>query len=129
MSTTAAHEIRDSWNALAEGYDRYVTPSHIGLAEEALRRADLRSGMRFLDVAPGSGALTLPAARLGAQVVGADISPVMVERLDARARSEGLANVDARVMDGHELELEDDSFDIAGSQFGVMRGVDGAASR
>lgn len=120
MSTTATHEIRDSWNALAEGYDRFVTSSHIGLGEEALRRADLRGGMRFLDVAPGSGALTIPAARLGAHVVGADISPVMVERLEARAKSEGLTNIDARVMDGHELELDDDSFDIAGSQFGVM---------
>ena len=33
--------------------------------------------------------------------------------------SEGL-NIETRVMDGHALELDDDSFDMAGSQFGVM---------
>jgi ubiquinone/menaquinone biosynthesis C-methylase UbiE len=43
----------------------------------------------------------------------------MLERLERRAREEGLG-VETRVMDGHALELDDDSFDIAGSQFGVM---------
>jgi SAM-dependent methyltransferase len=36
-----------------------------------------------------------------------------------RARHEGLA-IETRIMDGHALELGDDSFDLAGSQFGVM---------
>ena len=89
------------------------------LAKEGLRRADLRSGMRFLDVAAGSGALSIPAARLGAQVLATDMSPVMLEHLDARARKEGLS-VETRIMDGHALELEDNTFDVAGSQFGVM---------
>jgi ubiquinone/menaquinone biosynthesis C-methylase UbiE len=75
--------------------------------------------MRFLDVAAGSGALSIPAARLGAQVLAIDLSPVMLELLEARAQKEGL-NVETRVMDGHALQLEDNSFDIAGSQFGVM---------
>jgi SAM-dependent methyltransferase len=76
--------------------------------------------MQFLDVAAGSGGLSIPAARLGAQVVAVDFAPNMVARLQERARAEGLANLTARVMDGQALELDDDSFDIAGSQFGVM---------
>jgi SAM-dependent methyltransferase len=75
--------------------------------------------MRFLDVAAGSGALSLPAARLGAKVLATDQSPVMLELLAARARREGLA-IETRVMDGHALEFSDGSFDVAGSQFGVM---------
>jgi SAM-dependent methyltransferase len=47
------------------------------------------------------------------------MSPVMLERLDARARKEGL-ELETRVMDGHALELEDGAFDMSGSQFGVM---------
>ena len=39
--------------------------------------------------------------------------------LGARARKEGL-DIETRVMDGHALELDDNSFDMAGSQFGVM---------
>jgi len=53
-------------------------------------------------------------------VLSVDISPTMVERLTARARNEGLSNVVGCVMDGHALELDDDTFDISGSQFGVM---------
>jgi SAM-dependent methyltransferase len=43
----------------------------------------------------------------------------MVGRLEARARNEGLSNLEARVMDGHCLELADDSFDVSASQLGV----------
>lgn len=76
--------------------------------------------MRFLDVAPGSGALSIPAARLGARVLAVDLSPNMVERLEARADKEGLSNLEGRVMDGQALELEENTFDISGSQFGVV---------
>jgi ubiquinone/menaquinone biosynthesis C-methylase UbiE len=75
--------------------------------------------MRFLDVAAGGGALSIPAARLGARVLSVDLSPAMVEQLTARARKEDLS-LEARVMDGHALELEDNTFDISGSQYGVM---------
>jgi ubiquinone/menaquinone biosynthesis C-methylase UbiE len=112
-------EIRDAWDKIAHGYDEFVTPTHMGLANEGLRRAGLEPGMRFLDVAAGSGALSIPAARLGARVLSTDMAPVMLERLQARAREEGL-DLEARVMDGHALDLEDDAFDMAGSQFGVM---------
>ena len=111
--------IRDAWDEIAGGYDQFVTPTHMWLANEGLRRVGLRSGMRFLDVAAGSGALSIPAARLGAQVLSTDMSPAMLKKLEARARKEGL-NLETRVMDGHALELEDDAFDASGSQFGVM---------
>ena len=44
----------------------------------------------------------------------------MIERFAARAREEGLSNAEGRVSDCHALELQDDSFDVTGSQFGVM---------
>jgi ubiquinone/menaquinone biosynthesis C-methylase UbiE len=108
-----------AWDTIAPGYDRTNTPTQFWLGNEGLRRAGLRPGMQFLDVAAGSGALSIPAARLGAQVLATDRSPVMLELLEARARKEGL-NIETRGMDGHALELDDDSFDMAGSQFGVM---------
>jgi SAM-dependent methyltransferase len=89
------------------------------LGGEGLRRAGLAAGMRFLDVAAGSGALAIPAARLGARVLATDQSPAMLELLRRRAEAEGL-DVETRVMDGHALALDDASFDVAGSQFGVM---------
>ena len=119
MTTQEVTQTRTSWDEIAPGYDEFVTPSHMWLANEGLRRAGLRPGMRFLDVAAGSGALSIPAARLGAQVLATDLSPAMLERLEQRARDEGLS-VETRVMDGHALDLDDGGFDVAGSQFGVM---------
>ena len=111
---------REAWDAIAEGYDQYVAPQEADLANEALELSGLKPGERFLDIAAGTGGLSLPAARLGADVLATDWSPAMIERFTARARAEGLANVEGRVMDAHALELEDDTFDVTGSQFGVM---------
>src|SRR5688572_14758460 len=112
-------EMRTAWDRIAPGYDRTNTPTQMWLGNEGLSRAGLRSGMRFVDVAAGSGALSIPAARIGAQVLATDQSSVMLDLLGQRARKEGFG-IETRVMDGHALELDDDSFDMAGSQFGVM---------
>jgi ubiquinone/menaquinone biosynthesis C-methylase UbiE len=110
----------EAWDAIAEGYDRYVAPQEVELASEALRLVGLEPGERFLDVAAGPGGLSLPAARLGAEVLATDWSPAMIERFEARVREEGLSKAEGRVMDCHALDLPDDSFDVTGSQFGVM---------
>lgn len=119
MTSGEKEETRAAWGEIAPGYDRTNTPTQMWIANEGLRRAGLRNRMRFLDVAAGSGALSIPAARLGAQVLATDLSPVMLDLLKERARQEAL-NIETRVMDGHALELDDNSFDLAGSQFGVM---------
>jgi ubiquinone/menaquinone biosynthesis C-methylase UbiE len=110
----------EAWDAIAEGYDRYVAPQEVELANEGLRLAALRPGERFLDIAAGTGGLSLPASRLGARVLATDWSHAMIERFNARVQEEGLRDAEGRVMDCHALELADDSFDVTGSQFGVM---------
>lgn len=120
MSTLQLESAREAWDNIAAGYDQFVAPTEIWLANQALKRAGLRSGEHFLDVAAGPGGLSLPAARLGAKVVATDWSPAMIALLEARAREEGLADLSGRVMDCHALELDDHTFDLTGSQFGVM---------
>jgi ubiquinone/menaquinone biosynthesis C-methylase UbiE len=119
MTTQEMDDMRRAWDNIAPGYDKTNTPTQMWLGNESLRRAGLHASIRFLDVAAGSGALSIPAARLGAQVLATDQSAVMLDLLRARARQEGL-NIETRVTDGHALELDDNSFDMAGSQFGVM---------
>jgi ubiquinone/menaquinone biosynthesis C-methylase UbiE len=109
-----------AWDAIAEGYDRYVAPQEVELANEALRLVGLEPGEGFLDVAAGTGGLSLPAARLGAKVLATDWSPAMIEQFEARVREEGVTKAEGRVMDCHALDLPDDGFDVTGSQFGVM---------
>jgi ubiquinone/menaquinone biosynthesis C-methylase UbiE len=120
MITQEREQTREAWNKIAAGYDQFVTPTEVWLANEALRRARLRPGERFLDVAAGCGGLTLPAARLGAKVLATDWSSAMIQLVESRARQEGLSDVEGRVMDCHTLDLGDDTFDLTGSQFGVM---------
>jgi ubiquinone/menaquinone biosynthesis C-methylase UbiE len=119
MNVQTAEDTRTAWDKIAPGYDRTNTPTQMWLGNEGLRRAGLRAGMRFLDVAAGSGALAIPATRCGARVLATDQSSVMLELLRERARKEGL-DIETRVMDGQALTLGDERFDMAGSQFGVM---------
>lgn len=112
-------EVQLAWDRIATGYDEHITPFNLSTAAEVLPRYGVRPGMRFLDVGSGTGALSIPAARLGAEVAAVDISLKMIERLNARARAEGLSNLHGYVMDGHSLGLEDDTFDISASQNGV----------
>ncbi|TDO52707.1 ubiquinone/menaquinone biosynthesis C-methylase UbiE [Kribbella sp. VKM Ac-2527] len=109
----------EAWDAIAALYDEHVAPGESELATAGLRLAGLRAGEEFLDVAAGTGGLSLPAARLGAKVLATDWSPKMIEHFNARVAAEGL-DAEGRVMDCHALDVPDDSFDVTGSQFGVM---------
>jgi ubiquinone/menaquinone biosynthesis C-methylase UbiE len=119
IAIDAAQQMRTAWDQIAPGYDRTNTVTQMRLGEIGVQRAHVRAGMRFLDVASGSGALSIPAARAGAHVVAIDQSPVMLELLTARSREAGLS-IETRIMDGQALQFDDRSFDVAGSQFGVM---------
>ncbi|PVZ05341.1 class I SAM-dependent methyltransferase [Actinomycetospora cinnamomea] len=118
MTLTTSDQVRTAWDTIAPHFDEFITPINIDPAEELVERLDVGPGTRLLDVACGSGALAIPAARHGAQVTAVDISPRMIELLDARARGEGL-RIDGRTMDAHALDLPDDEFDVATSQNGV----------
>lgn len=113
-------QIRGAWDALAPRFDRFITTDwSLPFGERVLGRVDVRPGRSFLDVACGSGALAIPAARRGASVVAVDIAPAMIDRLRARTSDEGLSNVDGRVMNGEHLELPDNTFDVSASLNGV----------
>jgi ubiquinone/menaquinone biosynthesis C-methylase UbiE len=109
----------EAWDSIAAMYDEHVAPGESELATAGLTLAGLKAGDTFLDVAAGTGGLGLPAARLGATVLATDWSTKMIEHFNARAAGEQL-DAEGRVMDCHALDVPDDSFDVTGSQFGVM---------
>ncbi|MBB5686389.1 class I SAM-dependent methyltransferase [Sphingobium boeckii] len=106
----------DHWDAAATHYERTAHPFTTRFAEAALSRVTLKPASHVLDVASGTGALALAAARTGAQVMATDFSPAMV----ARVAAAGLPNVEARVMNGQALDLPDARFDAVFSIFGVI---------
>jgi SAM-dependent methyltransferase len=88
-------------------------------AEEFIARLALAPGARVLDVACGSGNLSIPAARAGAVVTGVDIATNLLEQAKARAGAEGLS-VQFDEGDAESLPYEDASFDEVVSMFGAM---------
>jgi len=81
----------------------------------------ISDGLEVLDLGCGDGTTALPAAKLGAEVLGVDIASNLVEAGNARAQSLGLANCRFQEGDASDLnELEDDSFDLVVSIFGAM---------
>jgi SAM-dependent methyltransferase len=84
-------------------------------------------GERVLDVACGTGNLTLPAARLGARVTGIDIAPSLLAQAGRAAVAEHLA---VRLDEGDctMMPYADASFDTLLSMFGVMFAADQAAA-
>ena len=86
------------WMRLLESaprrYDLGVRILTLGKLEriyDRLIETYVRPGARVLDLGCGTGALTIRTARRGAQVVGIDTNPEMLEVAEARARSEGLS--------------------------------------
>ncbi|MBK5288302.1 MAG: methyltransferase domain-containing protein [Acidimicrobiia bacterium] len=89
--------------------------------EELVRRIGITPGAKVLDLGCGDGTTAIPAARLGAEVLGVDIARNLVEAGNARATAEGLANLRFEHGDATDLaNLGDDTFDLSQSIFGAM---------
>lgn len=78
-------------------------------------------GLQVLDLGCGDGTTALPAAQLGADVLGVDIATNLVAAGNARAQALGLTNCRFQEGDASDLhELGDESFDLVVSIFGAM---------
>lgn len=89
--------------------------------EALVKAVGLGRGLRVLDLGCGDGTTALPAARLGAEVLGVDIASNLVEAGNRRAAEAGLANLRFQEGDASDLSgLENKSFDRVVSIFGAM---------
>jgi SAM-dependent methyltransferase len=81
----------------------------------------ITEGLEVLDLGCGDGTTALPAAALGANVLGVDIASNLVDAGNARVRNLGIANCRFQEGDATDLhELGDDRFDLVVSIFGAM---------
>src|ERR1044071_1073677 len=89
--------------------------------EALVQQLGIKPGMKVLDLGCGDGTTALPAAKLGAEVLGVDIASNLVEAANRRARELGLANCRFQEGDATNLQaLKDQSFDLVVSIFGAM---------
>ena len=89
--------------------------------EDLVKRIGITSGVKVLDLGCGDGATAVPAARLGADVLGVDIASNLVAAGNTRAQQHGLTNCRFQEGDASSLhDLPDDSFHHVVSIFGAM---------
>jgi ubiquinone/menaquinone biosynthesis C-methylase UbiE len=89
--------------------------------EALVKKIGIKSGEKVLDIGCGDGTTAVPAAMLGADVLGVDIASNLVAAGNKRVQELGLRN--CRFQEGdatHLPELEDNTFDLVVSIFGVM---------
>jgi SAM-dependent methyltransferase len=103
---------KQSWPSFAPMEQLTMLP-----AAQLVKRARVRAGQRVLDVGCGTGVVALTAALRGADVVGLDLTPELLERARENART---VNVDVEWIEGdaEALPFPDNSFDTVLSQFG-----------
>ena len=100
--TRIAESMRDSGEALVE-------------------KLGIRKGMKVLDLGCGDGTTAVPAAKLGADVLGVDIARNLVEAGNRRAKENNLPNLRFQEGDASNLrDLPDKTFDLVVSIFGAM---------
>ena len=98
-----------------------IAQSMRGSGEALVAKLGITKGLAVLDLGSGDGTTALPAAELGAEVLGVDIAANLVAAGNARARSLGLANCRFEEGDASNLSgIDDDSFDLVVSIFGAM---------
>ena len=89
--------------------------------EALVKELGVTKGLKVLDLGCGDGTTALPAARLGADVVGVDIASNLVAAGNKRAKEQGLTNCKFQEGDASNLHaLKDDTFDLVVSIFGAM---------
>ncbi len=89
--------------------------------EKLVKELGITNGLEVLDLGCGDGTTAMPAANLGAKVLGVDLARNLVDAGNARAERLGLANCRFQQGDASDLhELKDQSFDLVVSIFGAM---------
>src|SRR6476469_5823217 len=89
--------------------------------ETLVKSIGITPGFKVLDLGCGDGTTALPAARLGADVLGVDIASNLVEAGNKRAKEQGLTNCKFQEGDASNLyELKAHTFDLVVSIFGAM---------
>ncbi len=108
------------WNAVAPGYDEVFFGQLPELTDAAIELLSPEKEDIMLDVATGPGTLAVRLAPRVRRVIAIDFAQVMIERLRGHVMRSHLSNLEARLMNGQELDFENDSFDAAVSMFGVF---------
>ncbi|TNE47374.1 MAG: methyltransferase domain-containing protein [Deltaproteobacteria bacterium] len=97
--------------------DGFVSSGGLGLTKSFFERLDLPQGAKVLDIGSGlGGAAFYLADKVGATVVGVDLSSVMVEIASERTKLNGYNSVSFKLADVRDMEWPENHFDLIWSR-------------
>lgn len=109
-----------AWTDCSDAYESFAAGITRSFARDAARLVRISAGCMVLDVAAGTGEFAFAAAERGARVLATDFSPSMLALLEKCRHRLGIEGVDTALMDGQALALDDGTYDVAGSLFGLV---------
>jgi len=101
----------------------------VKVAAKAVEIANIGPGMECVDLGCGGGRLTFLLAQRGAKVLGVDVSELMVERMEAQARRDGIKTVSGMVVPIEHLSLPSESFDLVITNYALHHLLDDEKER
>ncbi len=125
-SRAANDTLREQWNQAAKGWSdssAVIRPWLREATQAMLGMAGIKAGSHVLDVAAGAGDQTLDIAeRVGRDgyVLATDLSPDILLLASHKAAEAGYRNVETRLSDGENLQVEDARFDAVICRLGLM---------
>ena len=114
---------RYGWDKASGYYETYWQKQLYPAQQKLLQLAAVKAGDKIIDIACGTGLVSFPAAELAGEkgfVMANDISDKMVETGTAITKERNLSNISFQRKDAEELDVEDNSYDIALCALGLM---------
>jgi len=115
--------ITQVFNLVSKLYDNPSLRFFPSCAEKMVGYANIKPGQKVLDVATGTGMVAMAAAQVvgnEGRVDAIDLSESMLEQAKQNLKRAGLSNVDFHIMDGEQLEFDDDVFDVITCSYGLF---------
>lgn len=120
---------RRVWTRRASSWDQHGSAGLAAVTAAVITAAAPQPGSKVVDLGCGQGQVSLPLARLGAQVLGVDVSPAMVAQLNEAGRRESVPGLAAVAIPIEELAMPPASADLIVSSYALhhLRDADKAA--
>jgi len=134
LNVADTESIRQIGDAIAPTWERrraQIETVANPVREWLVRELRLQEGDTVLELAAGVGDTGFDAARIvgdGGHLITSDLSSGMIDAARRRGAELGVKNVDYRVLDAEQIELDDDSVDGVLCRFGYMLMADPAAA-
>jgi ubiquinone/menaquinone biosynthesis C-methylase UbiE len=115
--------ITQVFNLVSKSYDNHSLRFFPACAEKMVAYAEIKPGQKVLDVATGTGMVAIAAAQAvgnEGSVDAIDLSENMLEQAKENVTHKGLSNIRFHIMDGEQLEFNDDEFDVITCSYGLF---------